>query len=258
MSLIYQPRIALCLCLMVCVGVAISSDNEKRCINARYQKTKPGPENLNGTVCSAWSGNSCCNATVAASITNLSNNDSLTWLNFRWDHCDKPLSAKCRSFFVQDLCFYECSPNMGPWIITDPKRRKSRVERFLDVPLCQTQCDQWYDACKNDLTCTDNWSEFEWIDGINKCPGASTCRLFSEVFGDPKTFCEKVFAGSFRYVYDDQPCFKFDPSQTEADLNDRVENWQRGLPKSGASAPMHFFLLLAGAQLFSTRIVIPM
>ena len=25
------------------------------------------------------------------------------------------MSERCRKHFIQDLCFYECSPNVGPW-----------------------------------------------------------------------------------------------------------------------------------------------
>jgi len=36
---------------------------------------------------------------------------------FNYNHCGpgKEMSDRCRKHFVQDLCFYECSPNVGPW-----------------------------------------------------------------------------------------------------------------------------------------------
>lgn len=36
---------------------------------------------------------------------------------FNYNHCpNHKMSNKCLEHFVQDLCFYECSPNVGPWV----------------------------------------------------------------------------------------------------------------------------------------------
>jgi folate receptor len=38
---------------------------------------------------------------------------------FNYNHCpNRKMSSKCLEHFVQDLCFYECSPNVGPWMQT--------------------------------------------------------------------------------------------------------------------------------------------
>lgn len=37
--------------------------------------------------------------------------------NFSFTHCEK-LSTACEKHFKRDLCFYECSPNIGPWVVT--------------------------------------------------------------------------------------------------------------------------------------------
>lgn len=70
---------------------------------------------------------------------------------------------------------------------------KMRRERFLGVPLCATDCDDWFKACKDDFTCTDNWTlNFEWINGTNRCRPESECRTFSEIFQNSSNFCERV------------------------------------------------------------------
>lgn len=122
----------------------ISSQNsiiEKRnlvnsCIDGNNHKREPGPEDdLHKQVvkyfkyfqvekstcllrltcfcikCSPWKKNSCCtgNTTVHA--------HGEMMYGFNYDHCpNQQMSKKCRGHFIQDLCFYECSPNVGPWI----------------------------------------------------------------------------------------------------------------------------------------------
>ena len=66
--------------------------------------------------CSLWSARSCCYKNVTETIHN-----TLSPLyGFDLDHCTRlskqPLSEECRGFFLRDHCFYECSPNLGPWV----------------------------------------------------------------------------------------------------------------------------------------------
>ena len=77
---------------------------------------------------------------------------------------------------------------------------KMRRERFLDVPLCATDCDDWFHACKDDYTCTDNWTlNFKWINGTNHCRPESECRTFSDIFQNSSNFCERV--GVLSYIF---------------------------------------------------------
>jgi len=63
--------------------------------------------------CTPWKNRSCCthNTTRNAHHSNL--------YNFNYDHCSqkKNMSEDCKRHFRQDLCFYECSPNIGPWTV---------------------------------------------------------------------------------------------------------------------------------------------
>ncbi|OQV21560.1 putative Folate receptor gamma [Hypsibius exemplaris] len=177
---------------------------------------------LSNTSCSAWASRSCCTRDTAKHISR--NASDGTWLNFDWDHCgDKlPLSPKCRKHFVDDLCFYECSPNTGPWIISD--LRTIRKERFFSVPLCRSECDAWFEDCQGDFTCTDNWAKnFVWTQGKNSCPNGSQCRTFKDIFGTSKRFCETVFDGSFKYADDTQPCMKLSFDGVNGNPNEAVE-----------------------------------
>ena len=70
---------------------------------------------------------------------------------------------------------------------------KIRNERFVNVPLCATHCTMWYEACKHDFTCTDNWTRnFRWKNGTNHCPAGAPCFTFQQVYQSADNFCEKV------------------------------------------------------------------
>ncbi|CAG5121900.1 unnamed protein product [Candidula unifasciata] len=179
------------------------------CLDGRNQKSAPGPEpDLMKKYCSPWASRSCCTPATAEGLS-----VSPRWLNFEWDHC-QTLTPQCREYFRMDLCFYECSPNVGPWLVQDT--RKIRKEKFTNVPLCQSVCNNWWHACKDDFTCLDNWAVgFNWSTGINTCPQGTTCRPFHTVYPDASTFCETVMGHSFQVVPDTTDCFVlwFDPSK---------------------------------------------
>ena len=43
---------------------------------------------------------------------------------------------------------------------------KSRKERFYKVPLCEQECNLWWNDCRNDFTCVKNWeTDFNWATG---------------------------------------------------------------------------------------------
>ncbi|XP_047741598.1 folate receptor gamma [Hyalella azteca] len=176
--------------------------------------------------CSPWRNRSCCTQETARAIHESSHHP------LDYDHCKsrRTLSKDCRRHFTQDDCFYECSPNVGPWVVKD-NERPWRTERFYGVPLCASDCEAWFEACLYDFTCTDNWSlNFRWVtitdDGITKlsdgrqckngassckvnvCPEGSSCVTFLQMYGNASNFCETVWDGSWRYTPDDQPCMR--------------------------------------------------
>ncbi|KAL1123815.1 hypothetical protein AAG570_001586 [Ranatra chinensis] len=137
--------------------------------------------------CTPWKNFSCCTHETTSDA------HKLKLYNFNFEHCPKKMSEECRKHFVRDLCFYECSPNIGPWIVK--VNMKIRRERFFGVPLCQSDCDAWFSACVDDYTCTDNWARnFVWNSTGNQCPPNSQCMKFKDVFKTAKNFCEKVIA----------------------------------------------------------------
>lgn len=61
--------------------------------------------------CAPWRENACCTANTSEEA----HNDNSYLYYFNWNHCGA-MSPKCKKHFIQDTCFYECSPHLGPWI----------------------------------------------------------------------------------------------------------------------------------------------
>ncbi|XP_064637007.1 folate receptor gamma-like [Lineus longissimus] len=173
------------------------------CMEAKYHKNKPTAEPGLYKQCHPWKKRACCEGNTTDSLHN-----SDRWYNFNWDHCPgHTMSGKCRRHFIQDLCFYECSPNLGPWLVQS--NRKLSNERAVYVPLCRSQCDAWWLDCKDEFTCRDNWGMgFDWSSGVNKCPAGSVCETFETKFKNSTKFCEQIWDHSWKVVPDNSPCMQ--------------------------------------------------
>jgi len=196
------------------------------CLDAKYHKMKPGPEDDLHSQCAPWRNHSCCETqtTIDAHYKGL--------YNFDYSHCSVRgyMSEKCKKHFVQDLCFYECSPNIGPWVVS--VEQSFRKERFMNVPLCHSDCNSWFQDCANDFTCTDNWARnFEWKQRVNHCPVGSSCKTFREIYETAENFCERVWDHSWKVVPDKEPCMRlwFDPSK--GNPNEDVAKWRVNVMK---------------------------
>lgn len=169
------------------------------CIDSKHHKDKPGPETDEFKHCSPWKKHACCKANTTKHIAN---DGTFSLYRMKWNQCDhiKPLSAQCKSFLEKDTCFYECSPNMSPWIV-EVTGSKTRRQKFSNVPLCASDCDAWFEACKDDYTCSDNWGNIKswnWTKTGNECK--QPCKTFKDYYNDPITFCNKLFNYSFKYT----------------------------------------------------------
>ena len=77
-----------------------------------------------------------------------------------------------------------------------------------NVPVCSSYCDAWFDACKDDLTCVENWLEdFDFAqNGNNSCPVNSTCVTFREMYGNGEGLCNRMWGSAFFYSNDTDNC----------------------------------------------------
>nr|VZI13250.1 unnamed protein product [Spirometra erinaceieuropaei] len=146
------------------------------------------------------------------------------------------MDKKCRDFFNQDYCFVECSPYLGPWLVHS--ERSLGLERVYKVPLCQTDCDAWYDACKTSMTCAENWQSggFNWTTGTNKCKKGFTCMPIGEVYKTAKDFCEKVWDHSWKVIADGKHNWSTTQPQCMHLGGDAVDTNNRAVAKLYATA----------------------
>ncbi|XP_069748306.1 folate receptor gamma-like [Narcine bancroftii] len=182
------------LVLVFPLTLAAEKDILNICMDAKHHKTQPGYEGDLYKQCAPWKESACCTANVSTEA----HKEQSNLYNFDWNHCGT-MSEKCKRHFIQDTCLYECSPNLGPWI--QQVDQSWRKERILHVPICKTDCVDWWNDCQNDITCKSNWHYgWDWSSGINTCPENSKCRTFAKVFPTPKDLCEKLWSNSYTYT----------------------------------------------------------
>ena len=90
---------------------------------------------------------------------------------------------------------------MNPWIKRDARSNVTRIERLRNVPMCTKDCDEWFNACKDDYTCSDKWGDpktWKWTKQGNMC--RMPCKTFKEYYGGPENFCNKLFDYSWKYT----------------------------------------------------------
>jgi len=136
-----------------------------------FHKTLPTPEGDDFTECHPWKEASCCTAQVA----NASNLKTSYGPDFHWDRCGT-LSPACERFFVQEACFYECSPHIGLYrkyggsacdpsdtqcsTVYDPNDSTHNTWQVHQMPIRQDYCDAWLVACANDMFCSADNGDF--------------------------------------------------------------------------------------------------
>lgn len=190
---------------------ATEDDLLNKCISSVNHKKVPGIEGkaMEGDHCKPWQNRSCCTWNTTSDIDK---DGTLSLHNIILDQCPKlkTMSDKCKQHFKRDTCFYECSPNLGPWIVEDSK--KTRKERMVGVPLCSTDCDLWYNDCKEEYTCNDNWAKnWNWTNKGTPQMCTKQCKKFKDYFKSAKEFCNNLFDGSFKYHDVDSNCMNLTP-----------------------------------------------
>lgn len=76
------------------------------------------------------------------------------------------------------------------------------------APVCASYCNRWFDACKDDYTCVENWLEdFDYaLDGANSCPANSSCMTFRDMYGNGEGLCNRMWGEAFVYSEDESNC----------------------------------------------------
>ncbi|XP_073987680.1 folate receptor gamma-like [Rhodnius prolixus] len=194
------------------------------CLQSTTHKEAPGAEKNLTDECSPWKDNACCTPDTAIKAL------SFTLYSLNYDMCpQKRMSEQCKKHFIRDTCFYECSPNIGPW--KEQIESASRSQRFRHVPLCKSECQDWFNACADDYTCSDNWSKSydnslvnNSTNGTHICERdpSERCKPFKDVFETAENFCEKIWDHSWSVVDDSEPCMKLSFDSEKGNPNDLV------------------------------------
>lgn len=173
------------------------------CLDSQSHKHKPGKEDSLHGECLPWKDHACCTGETTVDL------HTINMYNFSLDHCYnqtmQKMSDRCKKYFFRNNCFYECEPHIGLWVVETT--RKIAKQRFHKVPLCASDCDEWWEACKEDFTCAYNWPrDFRFKNGHNYCRGE--CFSFEQVYQNASNFCENVWDESFVYTPDEKACMR--------------------------------------------------
>ncbi|KAM6475512.1 retbindin [Liasis olivaceus] len=172
---------------------ASAKDIEDHCLPGGKHKASPSPEGQLG-VCQIYAENACCSPEVA---------QELSKANARsWNRCGS-LSIRCEEYLWQLDCFYHCSPIAAQW------PHPQRPTALLAVPLCQSFCDQWYSACREDLTCPGNW---HWGADRHNC--SQEHHSYGQMYRDGKELCESIWDDAFTVSTDPCQCLMLGASDT--------------------------------------------
>lgn len=203
--------------LLLIANAAIGHEIGQRCLPGNnHKKYASAEENL--LACKAYKNNSCCTSDFTRQLVP---SPIKSIYNFSWTPCNNTLSARCEAFLVLIECFYRCSPDAIYWENPD---FPSAIKK---APICASFCDEWYDACRYDLTCGRNWlTDFNVsADGVNTCK--QPCKNFSAYFTNGKDLCEGKWGQTFVYQENDVDCLKMNitsPNQNDEVVKKRLGN----------------------------------
>ena len=87
---------------------------------------------------------------------------------------------------------------------------KTNSGELLSVPVSADYCNAWFEACKNDKTCVENFDDLVYhnisVDLTSSCPPNPNCRTYREVYGDGRGLCNKIWGSDYVYSTDRDNC----------------------------------------------------
>ncbi|XP_069491497.1 riboflavin-binding protein-like [Ambystoma mexicanum] len=170
------------------------------CLQGALHKSAPSPEE-GMTACTVYSKASCCHANFTEQ---LAESPVIAVENYYWNRCGN-LSTTCESYMKKVLCFYQCSPHASHWM------HSNFSAALVQVPLCQSFCDGWFDACKDDLTCVQNWLT-DWTIDENGNQCKNECIPYSQMYGNGTDLCRSQWGDSFAVSQSSCHCLELNES----------------------------------------------
>ncbi|XP_068130324.1 retbindin [Hyperolius riggenbachi] len=163
-----------------------------RCLTERKQKLMASAES-GLTKCQQYSSHSCCSQEHI---------DALPSVAFPWEGCG-PLSPRCEEYISRVQCMYLCSPHISKWGLP------GTVAGIHELPLCDAFCDEWFEACKEDLICSRH------SNADRNC--SKGCISYAQKFGSGGKLCDTIWKHSFVAVT--EQCFCITPLEEGADVS---------------------------------------
>ena len=168
------------------------------CIKGGRHKERPSSE-VGFRECHQYQSNSCCfanftNILAAATVTSID--------NFHWGRCGN-LSSQCEDFMIHIECFYRCSPNAANWEGSFPAS-------ISGVPICADFCNDWFAACRNEMSCATNWLRDynTTASGENFCRNDAQCQTWEQRYSNARNLCNQLWGASFIYTDDPSRCIQ--------------------------------------------------
>uniref|UniRef100_A0A8C5PRJ3 Folate receptor-like domain-containing protein n=1 Tax=Leptobrachium leishanense TaxID=445787 RepID=A0A8C5PRJ3_9ANUR len=175
---------------------------QQSCLLGKHHKASPSAE-TGARECVLYSESSCCYANFTEK---LSHSPVIEVDNYYWNRCGN-LSKECEAYLKKLECFYQCSPDADRWI------HPNMSFAIVHVPICQSFCDNWFNACRSDLVCAHNWIS-DWIideNGENHCK--NQCIPFHQMYSNGTDLCQSAWGASFEVS--SSPCRCLDFSETD-------------------------------------------
>jgi len=149
-------------------------------------------------------------------------NDVLYGDKYRWDRCG-PMSAACSAHFVNEACFYECDVNAGKFRQHETcvdADSKSNGWQMLGMPIKASECDSFYQDCKDDLFCVTDTSKSFFA--LPTCDHDTQCKKFSEIYANGQEMCELLWDNSFKYETNEVDAYTWNFAEGEENPNNAV------------------------------------
>lgn len=148
-------------------------------------------------ICNHWVESICCSDDT---LTKIKNEDTLSLYKLSRDHC-KPLSQECKNYFQKYMCLSECGGIFGSFLKF--KKTNSITEStYHNIPICENDCNNWFQACYNDMTCSKNWLKKGFIknkEGNFVCKNSNDCKPFNKMFKNSNEFCKNIYNSKHFY-----------------------------------------------------------
>lgn len=206
--------------ILLLVSVAFfASNGDIRCVTNPPDKEHPSQEpSLAQSSCGRYAAYSCCTAATVGHA----DLDNATDLENRWPVCGQ-ISDGCLRFLQAESCFYFCDPYVEPW-----QRPNDMNGSFSGLPICASYCDDWFEACKDDFTCSSDWLKTVAVDYKYNCDGSETCQTFAQTYTNSRKLCETNWGPQFTYDEDNTNCMTMIFSGENPNANVKFERQDTG------------------------------